>query len=78
VFKRLFWFSSGAATGAAGTVWARRRVQEQLRRFTPEGVRDQAVARAKRAAGDAQVLVREGRAVAKNYKARQQPGSADS
>ena len=77
MFKRLFWFSSGAATGAAGTMWARRRVQEQLRRFTPGGVRDQAVARARRAAGDAQVLIREGRTVAQNYKARQQTGGTD-
>lgn len=78
MFKRLFWFSSGAATGAAGTVWARRRVQEQMRRFTPGGVREQAVARAKRAAGDAQVLVREGRVVAKNYKSRQLPDEPGS
>lgn len=75
MFKRLFWFSSGAATGAAGTVWARRRVQQQLRRFTPGGVRDQAVAKARQAAGDAQVLIREGRTVAKNYRTRQQPPS---
>lgn len=72
MFKRLIWFSSGAATGAAGSFWVKRRVQEQMRRFTPEGVRQQAVIRAKRAAGDAQSLVNEGRNVAKTYRDRQQ------
>ena len=64
MFKRLFWFSSGAATGAAGTVWVRRRVQQQLRRFTPGGIRDQAVARARRAGADARVVIEETRSLA--------------
>ncbi|MEM7092184.1 MAG: hypothetical protein AAF567_04215 [Actinomycetota bacterium] len=72
MFKRLFWFSSGAATGAAGTMWVRRRIQEQLRRFTPGGVREQAIAKARRAAGDAQILVQEGRTLVQNHRARQE------
>lgn len=75
MFKRLFWFSSGAATGAAGTMWVRRRIQQQLQRFTPAGVREQAVTRAKRAAADAQVLVREGRTIVRAYREQQETGS---
>ncbi|MFT4989594.1 MAG: hypothetical protein ACI9BK_002369, partial [Acidimicrobiales bacterium] len=49
MFKRLIWISSGAVSGAAGSWYVKRRIQEKLRRFTPGGVRSQAVARAKRA-----------------------------
>ena len=75
MFKRLFWFSSGAATGAAGMVWVRRRIQQQLARLTPAGMREQAVTKAKRAAADAQVLVRESRTIVQAYREREQAGN---
>ena len=67
VFKRLIWFSSGALSGAAGSWYVKRRIQEKLRRYTPGGIRDQAVARAKQAQADAKTAVAEGRRLAKDY-----------
>ena len=75
MFKRLFWFTSGAATGAAGTVWARRRVQQQIQRFTPAGVRAQAIDRARRAANDASVLANEARTVVEQRRRNRAPES---
>lgn len=46
MFKRLFWFGSGVASGAAGSWWAQRKVRKQLERYTPKGIRDQAKAKA--------------------------------
>ena len=74
MFKRLIWFSSGALSGAAGSWYVKRRIQEKLRRFTPGGVREQAVARAKRAQADAKIMVAEGRRMANDY--RKQNGAA--
>lgn len=68
MFKRLFWFSSGAATGAAGSWYIKRRIQEKLRRFTPGGVRDTAVAKAKQAGADAKIALAEGRRIAAEYR----------
>ncbi len=68
MFKRLIWFSSGALSGAAGSWYVKRRIQEKLRRFTPGGVREQAVARAKRAQADAKIMVAEGRRMASDYR----------
>jgi len=67
VFKRLIWFSSGALSGAAGSWYVKRRIQEKLRRFTPGGARDQAVARAKLASEQAKTAVAEGRKLARDY-----------
>lgn len=76
MFKRLFWFTSGAATGAAGSFWVRRRIQEKLRRYTPGGVKDQAVAKARQATADARTMVNEGRALARKNRAEQAGQSA--
>lgn len=73
VFKRLFWFSSGAATGAAGSWWMRRRVQQQIARFTPGGVRERTVKRAKQAGGDASTYLGEARTLWKQYRQRVAP-----
>lgn len=73
VFKRLIWFSSGAVSGAAGSWYVKRRIQEKLRRFTPGGVRSQAVARAKRAQTDAKIVVAEGRRLARDYRDQNSP-----
>jgi len=68
VFKRLIWFSSGALSGAAGSWYVKRRIQEKLRRFTPGGVREQAVVRAKQAQADAKTALAEGRRIARDYR----------
>jgi len=76
VFKRLIWFSSGALSGAAGSWYVKRRIQEKLRRFTPGGVREQAVARAKKAQADAKIAVAEGRRLATDYRKQNASDSA--
>ena len=68
VFKRLIWFCCGAISGAAGSWYVKRRIQEKLRRFTPGGVREQAVVRAKRVQSDAKIVVAEGRRLARGYR----------
>ncbi len=75
MFKRLIWFTSGAASGAAGSVWVRRRIRERLSRYTPEGVKQQALAKAKKASADAKTAIEEGRRLAQDYRqeSRQQP-----
>jgi len=70
VFKRLIWFSSGALSGAAGSWYVKRRVQEKLRRFTPGGVREQAATKAKQATASLKTAVDEGRRLAKDYNER--------
>ena len=77
MFKRLIWFSSGALSGAAGGWYVKRRIQQKLRRFTPGGMREQAVVRAKRAGADAKIMLAEGRRLANDYK-QQQQGAAKS
>lgn len=47
--KRIFWLGVGAAVGAAGTVWAERKVKNQIEALAP----DQLVVRAGQKAGDA-------------------------
>lgn len=74
MFKRLIWFGSGAVSGAAGSWYVKKRIQEKIdekmRKFTPGGVREQAVAKAKQASGDAKGLWAEGRRMAKDYKSK--------
>jgi len=41
-----------------------------MQRFTPAGIREQAVVKAKRAAADAQTALGEGRAIARSYRER--------
>lgn len=38
MFKRIRWASLGALAGAAGSVWARRRVKRTVERYVPEEV----------------------------------------
>ena len=78
MFKRLIWFSSGAVSGAAGGWYVKRRIQEKLRRFTPGGAREQAVARAKRAQADAKIAIVEARRVASEYKKQNEARSGSS
>jgi len=45
MFKRVIWFGSGVASGVAGSSYVRRKVRQQVERFTPEGIKQQAVDR---------------------------------
>lgn len=45
MFKRIIWFGSGVASGVAGSSYVRRKVKQQVERFTPEGIKQQAVQR---------------------------------
>ncbi len=68
VFKRLIWFGSGAVSGAAGSWYIKRRIQEKLRRFTPGGMRETAVVKARQAQRDAKTAVAEARRLAADYR----------
>lgn len=68
MFKRLFWFGSGAVSGAAGSWYVKRRIQERLRRFTPAGIREQALVKAKQAQRDAKTALAEARRLAADYR----------
>jgi len=45
MFKRIIWFGSGVASGVAGSSYVRRKVRQQVERFTPDGIKKQAVER---------------------------------
>lgn len=68
MFKRVIWFSSGAASGAAGSWWLRRRIREYLRQYRADGLRDKAATRLKQAGQDAKTAVDEGRRIARSYR----------
>jgi len=68
VFKRLIWFGSGALSGAAGSWYVKKRIEERLRRLTPQGLRERAVHRAKQAQADAKIAIAEGRKLANDYR----------
>jgi hypothetical protein len=38
MFKRAFWFTTGATAGFGGAMWIRRQVLRAVRRYTPEQV----------------------------------------
>ena len=68
MFKRLIWFGSGAVSGAAGSWYIKRRIQEKLRRFTPGGMRDHALIRARQAQADAKSALAEAKRLAADYR----------
>lgn len=60
--RRLFWFGAGMAAGSAGSVWAQRKVKEQLDRARPSQLVSAAGDRAKGVIGTARDALAEGRA----------------
>lgn len=70
MFKRLFWFTSGAASGAAGSWWLRKRVREEMQRFTPGGMKQEATKRFHQARQDARSATTEVRNLAERYNKR--------
>lgn len=62
--RRLVWFASGVATGAAGAGYARRRVGTTARRLAPANVARRASAGVRRSGRRVADAVREGRLAA--------------
>lgn len=61
MFKRTFWFGVGAATGASGAFWAKKRVQQAVARYAPPQLTADATDRAKRLGRDVREAFSEGR-----------------
>jgi len=73
MFKRVIWFSTGAAAGASGMLWAQRKVKAQLDKATPahlvEVARDSATGATRRVKGYVSEVVGEGRTAARDREA---------
>lgn len=65
MFKRVIWFGSGFASGAASSWYVKRKVKAKVERFTPAGIRNQAGEQARRLQGEAKRAVNDGVGVAK-------------
>ena len=61
MFRRAFWFGTGATAGFGGAMWIRRQVLRTVRRYTPEQVRDDVSTSVRRAGGNLRDAVVEGR-----------------
>jgi hypothetical protein len=61
VFRRAFWFGTGATAGFGGAMWIRRQVLRTVRRYTPEQVRDDVSTSVRRAGVNLRDAVVEGR-----------------
>jgi hypothetical protein len=64
VFKRTFWFGAGIAAGASGTVWAQRKVKEQLDRTTPGHLAGKALQGGRRVTETVRLAFEDGREAA--------------
>ncbi|MBO0692913.1 MAG: hypothetical protein J2P58_08455 [Acidimicrobiaceae bacterium] len=69
MFKRLRWTVFGALVGAAGSMWARRRVRRTVERYLPEEVSTRARQRLSSAGDDLRAAIEEGRAAMKEHEA---------
>jgi len=61
MFKRTFWFTTGATAGFGGAMWVRRQVLRTVRRFTPEQVQAEVTTSVRRLGTDLRAAVSEGR-----------------
>lgn len=61
MFKRVIWMGTGMAVGAAGSFWAKRKVEETVERYLPEQVADRAVASARGLGATVKAAATEGR-----------------
>jgi hypothetical protein len=59
MFKRVVWFSVGAAAGTVGTVWAEHKVRAQIDRARPINVADSARRAVRTALDEGRVAARE-------------------
>lgn len=72
MFKRIVWFGSGVASGAAGSWYVKRKVREKVERFTPAGIRSQATERVQQLGATirtkSEAAVTDGREVVRRYR----------
>ena len=61
MFRRAFWFGTGATAGFGGAMWIRRQVLRTVRRYAPEQVRDDMSTSVRRAGGSLRDALAEGR-----------------
>ena len=61
MFKRIFWMSTGVAVGAAGSFWAKRKVEETIELYLPEQVAVRAATSAKGLSRTVRLAAAEGR-----------------
>lgn len=61
MFKRTFWFTTGATAGFGGAMWIRRQVLRTVRRFTPEQVQAEVATSVRRLGTDLRAAVTEAR-----------------
>lgn len=61
MFKRTFWFTTGATAGFGGAMWIRRQVLRTVRRFTPEQVQAEVTTSVRRLGTDVRAAVVEAR-----------------
>ena len=62
MIKRLTWWAAGAAMGAAGSVYAQRKVKKKVAQLSPPLIAGTAVGVAKEVVGDVKSALRDGRA----------------
>jgi hypothetical protein len=62
MFKRTFWFTTGATAGFGGAMWLRRRVLQTVQRYTPEHVQADVSDSVRRWGTDVRAAFSEGRA----------------
>ncbi|MGH9214361.1 MAG: hypothetical protein ACRD2C_27390 [Acidimicrobiales bacterium] len=61
MFKRLFWFTSGAGLGFGGAMWVRRRVRRAVARYAPERVTSEVTTNVRQVGTDLREALCEGR-----------------
>lgn len=61
MFKRTFWFTTGATAGFGGAMWIRRRVLQTVQRYTPEHVQADVTDSVRRLGTDVKAAIAEGR-----------------
>ena len=61
MFKRTFWFTTGATAGFGGAMWIRRQVLRTVRRFAPEQVQADVATSVRRLGTDLRAAVTEAR-----------------
>ncbi len=61
MFKRTFWFTTGATAGFGGAMWIRRRVLRTVRRYTPDQVQADVTTSVRRLGTGLRDAVTEGR-----------------
>jgi hypothetical protein len=61
MFKRTFWFTTGATAGFGGAMWVRRQVLRTVRRYTPEQVQAEVTTSVRRLGSDLRTAVTEAR-----------------